>query len=95
MQMRPLLEKLELERRLEILLHHVKEAIVVLRRAARVLDEQSPGLPQRSADLAADLGDSLAVRRRQVLGDIDHRKIHFRFLVWEKGKGKMENGKGI
>ena len=90
MQVGPLLEELEVGGALEVALHHVEEAIVVVGGAARVLHKQSPSLPQRSAHRPAQLADHPLIVRRQVLGQIHHWKIHILICIWIKNKKKSE-----
>lgn len=94
MQLGPLLESLELRRSIEVPLHHIEEAIVVLGRTSGVLDQQSTCFSQTPAHLAAQLLHFAL--RSQVQAQIYHRQLHFpdpnlqagskfneRFLVFE------------
>lgn len=78
MQLRPLLAALELLRALEVLLHHIDEAIVVLDGASGILDEKSSGLRQTPTDFRAkrnEVGSEVA-GGGQVGGEIYDGQLH-------------------
>lgn len=83
MQVGPLLEALEVGGALKVVLHHIKKTIVVVDGASGIFHQQSPSLSQCSTDLAAKLTQSpvseltVGFRRRQVIGQIDHREVHY------------------
>lgn len=90
MEVGTLLEALEVRRGVEVLLHHVEEAVVVEGGAPGVLHHQSPRVPQDPAHLPAQTHQRRAQLRRHLVrvgaqgwGDlevrrqIDHRHFHF------------------
>lgn len=77
MQLGPLLESLELGRTVEVPLHHIEEAIVVLSRTSRVLHQESSGISQTPTHLAAQI-THFSLLRFQVETQIYHRQLHFR-----------------
>ena len=79
MQMRPFLADLEVVRGIEVIFHHVNEAIVVLYGASGVLDEKSSCVSQTPAYFGAerkDVGGEVAGGEGQVGREINHRKLH-------------------
>ncbi|KAK9906269.1 hypothetical protein M0R45_002664 [Rubus argutus] len=69
MQLGPLLESLELGWAVEVPLHHIEEAIVVLSRTSRVLHQESSGFSQTPTHIAAQISH-FSLLRFQVDSDL-------------------------